>query len=168
MYYFISKKDAAISAAETYAAEWNVPWERVTKIKKHRALLIFIEGFTISFESGGGVGEVEVSCPDRITRFEFMPSDSTHFMLPLWAAYPTYDSVTSGWRQGYGEVYKYRWHDWYDKLSDEKRTEYRERFPPPKDEELCWADFYELIADVPADYNSIPDFLMGRVPKNDA
>ncbi len=34
-------------------------------------------------------------------------------MVPLWAAYPSYDSMTIGWRMGSGEVYKYRWHYWY-------------------------------------------------------
>jgi len=108
-----------------------------------------------------------VYCPTGITRFEFAPNNNAYNMLPLWAAFPTYNSVTSGWRQGYGEVYKYRWHNWYCQLSDEKRSEYQQRFPPPKDEELYWADFYELIANVPADADSISDYLLGRVSRND-
>ena len=58
---------------------------------------------------------------------------------------------------GSGEDYKYRWHDWYDQLTEKELSDYKTRFPPPEDKELCWYDFYELIADVPDDPDSIPD-----------
>jgi len=157
--------DMAISVAKNYAAAWSVPWGKVTKVRK-RLSGFQVKDFHISFDSEAGMGEVNISCPDFIWRFEFIPRGS-HDMLPLWAAFPHHTSITSGWRQGYGEVYKYRWHDWYNRLSDERRLEYKQRFPPPEDKELAWDDFYELIADVPADHNSIQGLLLGHVPKND-
>ena len=141
------KQDDAIAAAENYATAWDVPWGTITKTQKHRTWLTFTRGYTFAFESEFGIGEVDVWHPNEVMRCEFIPSDSRYHMLPLWAAFPTFNSVTIGWRMGYGEVYKYRWHDWYDQLPDEKRSEYKKRFPPPEDEELCWYDFYELLAD---------------------
>jgi len=83
----------------------------------------------------------------------------------LWAAYPTFNSVTMGWRQSYGEQYKYRWHSFYRGLSEDAKAEYRREYPPPTDEERCWQGFYELIADVPATgEHPIAEFIFGRVP----
>jgi hypothetical protein len=164
------KTDDAIAVARGYATSWGVPWGAITKTVKRRAwwLLFAVSDFTFFFATEHGAGEVQVSRPKwTVTRFEFFPTDPDHYMVPLWAAYPCYDSVTIGWRMGYGEDYKYRWHAWYRGLSDEKRSGYKERFPPPQDEDLCWHDFYDLIADVPGDPNSISDVIMGRVPAND-
>jgi len=91
-------------------------------------------------------------------------------MLLLWIAFPRYSSVTSGWRQGFGEPYKYEWHKWWNTLNKTEKQRYKDRFPEPTDEERsemsgCWEGFYDLIAKVPTEQNSIPDFLLGRVPK---
>jgi hypothetical protein len=99
-----------------------------------------------------------------VSYFELKPIDPKRFLLPLWAVFPHYTSVTIGWRMGYGEKYKYRWHAWYRSLSDEDRRKYKQRFPAPTDEERCWEGFYEQIADVPATgQNPIAELIIGRV-----
>jgi hypothetical protein len=100
-----------------------------------------------------------------VVRFEFYPSNQNNHMIPLWAAYPFYSSVTINWRMGSGESYKYSWHAWYRKLSPEKREEYQTQFPPPVDERRSWNDFYAEIADVPGDPSSLSDLIIGRVPE---
>ena len=85
-------------------------------------------------------------------------------MLPLWAAYPTYCSVTIGWRMGCGEDYKYRWHAWYDSLSVDRKAQYKERYPAKDD----WDYFYTDVADYEPDPESYAEVIMGRVPKHRA
>ena len=153
----------AISAAKEYAASWDVPWGQVTSAKPLRAwwLLFAASEYAICFENEGGQGVVYVSFSTyRITSFEFFPTNGSFHMVPLWAAYPFYDSVTIGWHMGDGEYYKYSWHDWYRKLSKEAQLKYQQRFPPRED----YDDFYAMIADTPGDPDSIGDLIMGRVP----
>lgn len=73
--------------------------------------------------------------------------------------------MSSLWRQSYGERYKYIWHQWYRQLSNLQRSEYQKCFPAPLDKDLCWEDFYNFIAEVPARRDSITDFIIGRIPK---
>lgn len=99
-----------------------------------------------------------------VSYFEVKPTDPKHLLIPLWGVFPRYTAVTIGWRMGYGEEYKYRWHAWYRGLSDEDRQKYKQRFPTPTDEERCWEGFYEQIADVPATgQNPIVELIVGRV-----
>jgi hypothetical protein len=97
-----------------------------------------------------------------IYSFELYPLFSGGYMLPLWLAYPKFNSMTIGWRMGSGEHYKYRWHRWYRGLSGEQRADYKLKYPPPDDG--AWGGFYEDIADVPAKPESLADIIMGRVP----
>ncbi len=142
------KQDLAIAAAEEYAANWSVPWGPMTRAVKRRSWLrlFAVTEYTFAFESDHGTGEVDVACPGTVTRFEFFPTGASHFMVPLWAAYPGYTSVTIGWRMGDGEAYMYRWNEWYRGLSDERRSEYMKRFPTPEDADLGWDGFYGRIA----------------------
>gem|GEM_PF-6435954 len=99
------------------------------------------------------------------------PNDEAGLLLPLWIAFPRFSSVTSGWRQGTGEPYKYEWHQWWNTLSQSTKQDYRIRFPEPTDEEReewkgGWEGFYDHIAEIPGNPNSIPDLLFGRVPRN--
>ena len=111
--------------------------------------------------------------PDLSTLHSFIltPEGEDGVLLPLWIAFPRFDSVTLGWRQGTGEPYKYKWHEWWNSLSDARKRQYRLRFPEPTDAERGewtggWEGFYDEIAEVPADPESIPDFIFGRVPRS--
>ena len=157
----------AIELAKAHADTWGVPWVQIKKIKKDRDWWYFSVAW-YNFEIDTGDGEAFAIIDSQtatVNRFEYYPREKK-FLLPLWAAYPTYNSVTSGWRQGYGEEYKYEWHSFYQSMSEDDRAEYKRKFPPPDDEELCWHGFYELIADTPADdKHSVAEFIIGRVPE---
>ncbi len=157
---------AAVNAAEVYAAAWNIPWRQVVKTDKEREWWFFsIRWYTFTIDTGDGEAIASVYGPTAtVNRFEYYPSAPDGFLLPLWVAFPGYTSVTCGWRQGYGESYKYRWHSFYRSLTEAKKAEYRLRFPPPVDKDLCWQGFYENVADKPADgSNPIAEFIIGRV-----
>ena len=125
-------------------------------------------------ETDAGVAESILwlsSC--SIHSFVLEPNEIHGELLPLWLAFPDFNSVTSFWRQGSGEPYKYKWHDWWRTLSDNKKQKYRLKFPEPTDEERGefsggWEGFYDEIADVPGDPESIPDLIFGRVPPHDS
>ena len=123
-----------------------------------------ISCYTIEVDTGDGHASVVASryYPGGIWRCEYYPTDSNRFWLPLWVAYPTFSSVTIGWRMADGEEYKYKWHAWYRNLRDPARAEYKQHFPPPADESLGWKEFYELVADVPSG-GSVSDVIVGRV-----
>jgi hypothetical protein len=160
-------ENEAIGLAKAHAAAWAVPWLRVLKTQKTRTWWFFgVEWYSFIVDAGDGRVEASIRVENgTVNRFEYYPNDPQAFLLPLWAAYPTYNSVTTGWRQSYGEQYKYRWHSFYRGLSNEAKTEYRRKYPPPTDEERCWQGFYEQIADVPATgEHPIGEFIIGRVP----
>lgn len=125
----------------------------------------------VALVTNAGVAESTLwARASNIHSFIVQPSESDGELLPLWLAFPAYDSVTSGWRQGSGELYKYKWHDWWRTLPDLKKEQYKLKFPEPTDEERGewtggWEGFYDEIADVPGDPASIPDLLFGRVPQ---
>ena len=158
---------AAIRLAQAHATEWGVPWRQILKTEKERAWWYFaVEWYTFTIDTGRGEAVATIhSQTATVNRFEYYPSEEKGLLLPLWAAFPTYTSVTCGWRQGYGEPYKDRWHSFYRSLSEGERAEYRQKFPPPHDKERCWEGFYELIADMHADgEHPIADFIVGRNP----
>jgi hypothetical protein len=161
------KLQQAIDAARIYAARWGIPWGTVSRTTTERASwwpLSAVTWHTFTVDTGNGTLEVSVWCPDQtVSRFEFYPHDAKGWMLPLWAAFPEYTSVSIGWRMSYGEEYKYRWHAWYRSLLPSDRSEYKKRFPPPEDKGLGWGGFYEDIADKPSG-GSIADHVVGRVP----
>jgi hypothetical protein len=55
-----------------------------------------------------------------------------------WEEFPQFSSVSSGWRQSYGEGYWHDWHDWFARKPHESRMEYQTRHPEPDD----WRGFY--------------------------
>lgn len=147
----MSENDA-IALARMHAAAWAVPWLRVLKTDK-----TWTGGYSFTVDTGDGRVVVSIDGENgTVNRFEYYPNDPKVFLLPLWAAYPTYTSVTTGWRQSEGEQYKYRWHSFYRGLSNEAQAEYRRKYSPPTDEERCWKGFYELI-----------DFLVSRAQAGD-
>ena len=160
-------ESGAIALAKAHAAQWSVPWRHVVKTERDRAWWYFsVEWYSFTIDTGDGRADASIHVESgTVNRFEYYPTDPKAFLLPLWAAYPTYHSVTMGWRQSYGEQHKYRWHSFYRGLSEEAKAEYRRKYPPPTDEERCWQGFYELIADVPATgEHPIAEFIFGRVP----
>ena len=156
----------AIQQLRDYAGQWGVDVRHVRTVKAYRAWWYFgYRDFQFLADTGDGQAEAWVSrFYGGVATFDYRPSDPNAFMLPLWAAFPQYTSVTMGWRQGEGEDYKYRWHAFYRGLTDEGRRAYQARFPEPTDEERAWKDYYKDIADVPAGKaNPVADFIIGRV-----
>src|ERR1700757_1550579 len=117
----------AIALAKAHAAQWSVPWHQVVKAVKDRAWWYFsVEWYSFTIDTGDGRVDASIHVESgTVNRFEYYPSDPQAFLLPLWAAYPTYTSVFMGWRQSYGEQYKCRWHSFYRGLSKEAKAEYR-------------------------------------------
>jgi len=159
------RQSKAISAARNYLSQYGIGWLSVRKIVKAREWWYFtISAYTIEVDTGDGYASL-VACrhyPDGIWRCEYYPTDPSAFWLPLWAAYPTFSSVTIGWRMAECEEYKYKWNAWYHNLSGATRAEYQRKFPPPEDEERAWKGFYEWIADVRFGGN-ISEVIIGRV-----
>lgn len=60
-------------------------------------------------------------------------------MPPLWLRYPHIHQYSIGWRMGYGESYRYEFHDWFGTLSDTEQKQYQSMFPLPK----TWRRFYD-------------------------
>jgi hypothetical protein len=161
------KLHESIDAARAYTAKWGIPWGTISRITRERSSwwpLSAVQRYNFTVETDSGIVEVPVWCPDQtVSRFEYYPRDPKAWMLPLWAAFPEYTSVSMGWRMAYGEGYKYRWHHWYRGLSPSARDEYKKRFPPPDNEELGWHGFYEDIAERPSS-GTLGDEIGGRVP----
>jgi hypothetical protein len=162
------RKIHAINLATEYAIQCNIPWVRILGTERSRAWwYVTVMCYTFTVDTGDGTVIASVcTSTAKVVRFEYTPNDQKAWLLPLWVAYPTYNSMTSGWRQGYGEPYKYRWHAFYRSLSDEEKCKYRQTYSPPNDKERCWQGFYEFIADQPATgcEHSIAEFILGRVP----
>lgn len=154
----------AVSVAQEYATKWSVPWGRVIHGEFYDPWWMFFstQRITLFVASDDGASVVILKRPKwTVIRFEFFPSNRNHHMIPLWAAYPFFNSVTIGWRMGFGEIYKYAWHNWYRSLSPEEKAAYKKRFPPPQNED--WQNFYEMVADIPAIPGSLGNLIMGRV-----
>lgn len=64
------------------------------------------------------------------------------WMAPEWLACPEIPQYSIGWRMGYGEDYGYRISLWWQKLSEQERTEYERLFPYP----AFWTD-EEMMGD---------------------
>lgn len=144
----------AIEIAKSYAEDWGVPWIEIKKCKPPGKwwYLWTDQDARFEFEVDTGDGEafvhVDPHTPE-VSLFEYHPQERK-FLLPLWAAYPTYTSVTIGWRMGYGENYRYAWHTFYASLSETEKMQYKQKYPPPADEDRCWQDFYKYSADTAA------------------
>ena len=52
-------------------------------------------------------------------------------MRPQWMVYPSYGEFSMGWRMGGGEDYRYKFWDWYEKLTKEEQQAYQEAYPYP-------------------------------------
>ena len=153
----------ALDAAKAYAAKVGLSVAEVlaTGHSPSRWLFVKFRWYSLTAHTGNGIAVVNVAWPGcSVERFEFYPTDGKSPMLPLWLAYPTFNSLTIGWRMGSGENYKHRWHQWYRGLTDEQRTGYKDRFPPPQED--SWSGFYEEIAER-ASQGTITDHISGRV-----
>jgi len=140
----------ALNLAKAHAAAWEVPWRQVLETLKEKNGGVWWFGkvvwYTFVIDTGDGKAIVSNhSESGSVTRFEYCPSDPKGLLLPLWAAYPTYTSVSAGWRQAYGEQYRYKWHTFFQELAENVRADYRRKFPVPADEERGWQGFYELM-----------------------
>jgi hypothetical protein len=164
--------ERALESAQKYAGSLGIPWDdHGCQTSDHSGewrgwwprYRVDFYTFTILVPDAVVISSVRGESYS-IHRFEVYPLFAKGVMLPLWLAYPEFNSVTIGWRMGSGEFYKYRWHYWYRSLSDEQRTEYKKKFPPPNDDDRAWAGFYEVIADERADPNSPGEYVAGRVP----
>lgn len=60
-------------------------------------------------------------------------------MPPPWLAYRHIECCSIGWRMGYGEYYLDQFLDWFDSLSNEEQSEYRNLFPEP----LTWKGWWD-------------------------
>jgi hypothetical protein len=161
------KYQRAIQLAQDYAASCGIPWKDVRVVNKERSWWYFnVHSYELDVDTGDGTARILVSNHfwnvRGIYSFEYYPNDETGDLLPLWLAFPGFTSVAIGWRMGRGEVYKYRWHDWYRRLSEARRTEYKRKYSPPEDDDRAWQGFYEFIADVPSG-GSISDQIFGRI-----
>ena len=52
-------------------------------------------------------------------------------MRPQWMVYPSYGAFSMGWRMGGGEDYRYKFWDWYEKLTEKEQQAYQEAYPYP-------------------------------------
>jgi hypothetical protein len=136
-----------LDVARAYASQWGVDVsEPIVVAPKRPWWLIFrVSGYKVAYHTAEGCAVVEIHGRDyRVSRFEFYPAEcSKAIMVPLWAAFPGYDSVTINWRTGYGGAYSAAWFKWYERLSVEEKVGYQERFPPPS--KGSWSDFYEFV-----------------------
>ncbi|MGE0708617.1 MAG: hypothetical protein AB7N76_12645 [Planctomycetota bacterium] len=141
--------DEAVELAGEHARRWGLSWEdvAVSHVGRERSCwrLFVTTHFLLELETGAGPASVCVDVATRaVVQFVFKPTPgSGQHMLPLWAAFPGYSSVTIGWRMGTGEAYRHAWHAWYGALDNAEQARYRDRFPPPDDEANCWEGFYE-------------------------
>jgi hypothetical protein len=160
----MSERGSPTEVAQAYVPQWGLT-PRAARIVETRRGWFRIHSYLVEVDTAEGVATVAMSGDRTVSGLTFEPSDPATWLLPLWACFPQYTSVTMGWRMGEGEDYKYRWHAWYRSLSDEQRARYRAQFPPPTDPERAWGEgWYEEVADVPArSPDSIADFLIGRV-----
>ena len=60
-------------------------------------------------------------------------------MPPPWLMYPHIPHGSIGWRMGYGETYRYKFYDWFEKLSKAEQKQYQLMFPAPK----TWSGYYD-------------------------
>ena len=154
----------AIKIAAGFARNLSFGDATVTSVSlEHEGLWIFQRAKTayVEMETYAGIAELVINIRSQTcSSFELKPDHAE--LLPLWAAFPDYSSVTSGWRQGFGEHYMCIWHRWWSTITDAEKRDYRVRFPEPTDAERIataggWAAFYDEMADVPADPSSIVD-----------
>jgi hypothetical protein len=158
-------RKSAIDVATKYAAEWGLACRSARLEQRCRAWWFFgFRSYVVEIDTGSGVARVAMSGDFRVYEADYRPEDGNAYLLPLWAAFPQYTSMTIGWRWCSGEEYKYKWHAWYRGLSVEERVKYRARFPAPTDEERAWEGWYECVADAPASgENPVGEFIIGRV-----
>ena len=157
-------KYRALDAVKGYGAKYGISVQTLltTGSQPGRWRLFAFRWYGFTVHTGNGIAVADVVWPGySVKRFEFYPMDGTSLMFPLWIAYPTFNSVTIGWRMGAGEAYKYRWHGWYRSLSEDRKAEYKEHFPPP--ERGAWSGFYEEVA-ARASQGTITDHIVGRIP----
>lgn len=156
---------AAITRAREHLALYRLTLNAIS-FAHRRKRRIFRRGaiWHLRAESSAGLMRICIDDHTGVVEFEIEPEyrDAAGRMLPLWLVYPSYTSVTAGWRQGTGETYKLRWHSWWRTLDAEGKAAYRAAYPEPIRSDLCWSGFYDEIAERPSS-GSIGDFIDGRV-----
>lgn len=135
--------------ARSYAASWGLTVRGATLVKRHRHSWYFgMAAHEFELGTEKGTARVLVSS-DGVSSFDLRPSGSDTPMLPPWAAFPHFTSVTIFWRMVPGEGYLARWDGYYAGLSEVDRAAYRESYPAPTDEERGWAGFYVIVDTYP-------------------
>ena len=134
----------SISIVTEYAARWGVTVPSPLNVVAIKSGFRCVE-HQVLYESDDWMGIASVMAGQSTPAFvDFRPNFAALAMLPPWAAYSSYDSVTSGWRQGYGDGYLSHWINWLVELESNDRTNYLTRYPAPIDERL-WGDWFESV-----------------------
>ncbi|HEX4797101.1 MAG TPA: hypothetical protein VH370_25135 [Humisphaera sp.] len=124
-------------------------WPLRVKLRRLFKSLLFqnklIPGYTVEVVTIEGVASVHMSRNLVINWVSFTPSSPGGLLLPLWAAFPHFTSVTIFWRMCPGEDYMLQWREWYRGLTDAERFKYQERFPTPADPQRAWEGWYEML-----------------------
>ncbi|WP_413431618.1 hypothetical protein [Crateriforma spongiae] len=69
--------------------------------------------------------------------------DSHGDLLPPWRAFPELPRFSIGWRMGRPESHLTNWTDWYLRLGEDDRREYRRRYRAPWP---LWTGFYLTLS----------------------
>lgn len=140
--------DEALKVVHSYAASYGVPWVGVAQKWTTRAWWYFhVLAYHFDIDTGG-VGNALATVDTRrkaVQSFLFQPKGPDRFWLPLWVAFPFYDSVTIGWRMGDGERYRVDWCNWFNSINADRQNDYKQRFPEPNRD--GWLGFYERQTD---------------------
>lgn len=127
--------------AKAHAEQYGISLKEIDSVIFSKKLLLTTH-CSIEFSNDMGKGIIELSPDYKPFRFEFNPIQSNLDLLPLWVAYPTYNSSTMGWRMSSGEVYREKWTNWFLSLSNESQLSYIQKYPEPEEDDLGWAGFY--------------------------
>jgi hypothetical protein len=58
--------------------------------------------------------------------------------LPLWLVFPAIPRYAIGWRMGEGEMYAWKFLEWWETLSAAAQQAYQQRYPEP----MGWLGWY--------------------------
>lgn len=74
----------------------------------------------------------------------YLTTSKNNKMKPIWEKFPTFEKYTIGWRMGYGEVYKYKWHDFINAIP----TDYKSRLNYLKDHRPAPINRSDLVLNI--------------------
>ena len=168
----LTEKDAYEKLSQ-YASRLRIELLKTTSVKHwHDGWWIFRSFDWIEFGIDSNLGKIDATIGKHgakifVESFQLTPDDPASEPLPLWVTYPNVLSVSTFWRYEPAQSYKFNWHDWWITLTNDQKLDYRKRYPEPNDDFWGWSGFYDKIADVPGDPDSIGDLIIGRVPPLD-